>query len=659
MSNFESSVDSSDAASPVVPEGIPSATPTPPTAPRPKSSDPSDAAKGRPTQETGQGNVPQVAPKPRAVSEKPSANDKPTSPPPVPPPPPVPGKSVANPTAPTASAPPPVANGVGSIKGIRWRGEIEDVQTRTSKTKAGSAKAGARSAPGIGQPERDQRRIHQADGNGSANPDGVSGKTGVAAATALPNTPTESFEEDHDEADLTRRAPPWLISLIFHLIVLVILGLISSPVGENLGNVMLVLGDSTGQSENELAEFAIEPVQNLDDAESDADEQAPIDFDTPLELSSLIVDAPMDPIDANVGLGPQITISQPMFGGRTGKTKEELLKKFGGTPETVRAVEMGLEWLRRAQTKDGSWSLRGPYSDGAFGENRIAGTAMALLAFLGDGHTHRAEGPYQKNVLKGLKFLAEEQQRNGFFSRDVRGSSQQSYAQAQATIAVCEAYAMTGDSWLRPIAQAALDHCVDAQGRSGGWRYIYKEPQGDLSVTGWYVMALQSGSSAPDLEIDDQVFYDLEGFMQSVQLDKGSAYGYMAGRGESGAMNATGLLIRQYRGWQRSHKSLQRGVTNLIDNYGFGYDQRDVYYWYYATQVMHHMGGSPWRAWNARMREELPAAQTKRGRERGSWNPSGDYWGERDGGRLYTTCMTLYCLEVYYRHLPIYDMWEE
>ena len=80
---------------------------------------------------------------------------------------------------------------------------------------------------------------------------------------------------------------------------------------------------------------------------------------------------------------------------------------------------------------------------------------------------------------------------------------------------------------------------------------------------------------------------------------------------------------------------------------------RDVYYWYYATQVLHHYGGSPWRRWNEVMRVELPKAQVKEGREDGSWAPQMDRWG-RNSGRLYTTCMSLYCLEVYYRHMPLY-----
>ncbi len=83
---------------------------------------------------------------------------------------------------------------------------------------------------------------------------------------------------------------------------------------------------------------------------------------------------------------------------------------------------------------------------------------------------------------------------------------------------------------------------------------------------------------------------------------------------------------------------------------------RDVYYWYYATQVMFHMQGDYWNEWNTALRDMLIDAQDKTGEQRGSWNPEAptkDEWG-KSGGRHYVTCMNLLMLEVYYRHLPLY-----
>jgi hypothetical protein len=85
---------------------------------------------------------------------------------------------------------------------------------------------------------------------------------------------------------------------------------------------------------------------------------------------------------------------------------------------------------------------------------------------------------------------------------------------------------------------------------------------------------------------------------------------------------------------------------------GTDYSQ-NVYYWYYATQTLHHMEGDYWDRWNEVMRQAVPSQQIKTGAEKGSWSPSNDRWGST-AGRLYTTCLSIYMLEVYYRHLPIY-----
>ena len=105
-----------------------------------------------------------------------------------------------------------------------------------------------------------------------------------------------------------------------------------------------------------------------------------------------------------------------------------------------------------------------------------------------------------------------------------------------------------------------------------------------------------------------------------------------------------------YLGWGRDEPALIRGVEYLGNE---GPSPNDMYYNYYATQVMHHFEGDAWEKWNARMRDYLIESQTKEGHEAGSWYFAGDGHNET-GGRLYTTSLATMTLEVYYRHLPIY-----
>jgi hypothetical protein len=348
--------------------------------------------------------------------------------------------------------------------------------------------------------------------------------------------------------------------------------------------------------------------------------------------------------------------------GRNGAMKDALLGAYGGNATTENAVDLGLQWLIRNQGRDGSWTLRGPYADGSTQANRLAATSMALIAFAGAGHTHRA-GKYKEHVAKALKELLKWQDNDGSFSPDGRVPDQHmAYSHAQATIALCELYGMSRDYDLKKAAQLAVNYAQDWQDQEkGGWRY-YPRTDSDLSVTGWYVMALISARMA-GLSTDEQVLKKANKFLDTVAGDNGSVYYYIDYAIPSNVesitvdlpMTAEGLLCRMYLGWTPSDPKVRRGANYLSQHpVSIDVSDRNYYYWYYATQTMHHLGDPMWSNWNNIMRETLPDLQVKTGKETGSWPPQGDPHGSI-GGRLYSTCLSIYCLEVYYRHLPLYN----
>lgn len=445
-----------------------------------------------------------------------------------------------------------------------------------------------------------------------------------------------------------KQSPAWFVSFVFHAILLVILGLIVIS-GPNNGLLVVELGETETVGEQ------------LDD-EMLQQESLDVEVETPeLSFDPVPVNDPLAAMPevelALDGLAATHDIDAKSLGsalsGRSKGAKAALLAKFGGNAATEAAVIRALEWLARNQQKDGSWRLDGPYKNGGITENRTAATAMALLAFQGAGHTHR-EGRFSKQVARGWKALLKMQDREGDFYHS-RSSHQHLYSQAQATIAICELYGMTKDSRFREPAQLAVDFAVRTQTREGGWRYEpYREA--DMSVTGWFLMALQSAKMA-DLEVPDSTFERIGRLLNKLSKDYGSQYVYQIDkRHTSLALSAEGLLCRQYLGWKRDDRRLVKGVRLISNNpVSFAGSRKNVYYWYYGTQVLHHYEGEEWEKWNKVMRVELPEHQVKRGRERGSWDPVNDTWGEL-AGRLYMTCLCTYTLEVYYRHLPIYSM---
>lgn len=388
------------------------------------------------------------------------------------------------------------------------------------------------------------------------------------------------------------------------------------------------------------ADFGLE-----ENAELEVSELSPTEALAPTELDSLeevemTTDMKLDEIAIERGLA-----------GRSGSLKKALLGAYGGTGETEDAVALGLAWLKRNQRNGGNWSLKGPYNGGGINEDIPAATAMALLAFVGAGNTHKS-GEYADVVDKGIRYLVSRQTDDGFMATGSPGR-QKMYSHAQATIVLCELYGLTRDPYLAEPAKKAVQFCVEAQSARGGWRYEPREDQ-DVSVTGWYVMALMSARMA-GIPVDSEVLFKTSRFLDTVQREDGALYTYQDyDIHPSISMTAEGLLCRQYLGWEKDRKALHVGAEAILDHpISWSDKDRSVYYWYYATQVLHHLGGDKWRQWNDTMKVALPGAQTKAGPDAGSWEPKGDAYAG-PGGRLYVTCLCIYCLEVYYRHMPLY-----
>jgi len=386
--------------------------------------------------------------------------------------------------------------------------------------------------------------------------------------------------------------------------------------------------------------------------------------------------------DSRVRLEPAEAFRQRALGRRA-----ESARRYGGTAGTERAVELGLDFLARHQFPEGCWSLdrlpdaAGPeYRDASLGEmnSDTAATGLALLAFLGAGYTH-LDDQYLTVVRRGLDWLVGNQQPNGqlFTWQTDQTRYAQSYAHGIGAIALSEAYGMTRDPGLREPAQRAIQYiCAAQHPELGGWRYTPKEgdpvwrKESDTSVSGWQLMALKSAQMA-GLEVPDDALEKVSGWLDSAEAADGSLYVYnpnagdtpeqRKGRDPNRAMTAEGLLMRLYLGWGRDHPAMIEGAEYLKANLPeMGTERellRDCYYWYYATQVMFQMQEDYWSAWNGRLRPLLVGGQVDSGPLAGSWHPRSpvrDRWAHA-GGRLYVTAMNLLMLEVYYRHLPLFQ----
>jgi hypothetical protein len=352
---------------------------------------------------------------------------------------------------------------------------------------------------------------------------------------------------------------------------------------------------------------------------------------------------------ARVAIGGGPPDGKP-FASRTGAGRSASVRGRGGNAASEAAVERGLEWLALHQAVDGSWQfdLSGCRCNGACRDpgsltSSTASTAIALLPFLGAGHTH-VDGRHQETVSRGIYYLISRMQRTSRGGDFCEGTM---YGHGVTTLALAEALGMTKDDMLVPPVRDAIRFIETAQDmHSGGWRYLPGQA-GDTTVTAWQLAALKSAQLA-GLEAPSPTIDGVRRFLDRVQTLNGAAYGYRSPSAKP-CTSAIGLLCRMYTGWGPEQEPLNRGLTTLAKP---GPAPQAIYQNFYLAQALVQSDHPVWPRWNIKNRDQLVAQQTRVAHEAGSWS-----FDDRDtapGGRLAHTALAILTLEVYYRLLPIY-----
>lgn len=325
---------------------------------------------------------------------------------------------------------------------------------------------------------------------------------------------------------------------------------------------------------------------------------------------------------------------------------------FGATLETEASVRSGVEWLVRAQKENGRWDAseygagvdrqvdgQGRGSTGANADTGISG--LALLALMGDGHTHLF-GQHRVAVQHGLEYLLGQQGSDGNLSGNASLFARM-YCHAMATIAVCEAYALTGDRRLRDYAERAIAFTIRSQDlHTGGWRYQPADA-GDMSQFGWQVLALRSAQQA-GLVVPASTKTRMVKFLATCNTGaKGGLASYRPGFGATRTMTSESLACRMWLDAERNMEQVQEATDYILKQLP-SQTRPDLYYWYYGSLALRQAGGPGWQTWSSAMSRVVPALQLSDG----SW-AADTKWGGY-GGKVYSTAMAVLCLESFYRY---------
>ncbi len=329
-----------------------------------------------------------------------------------------------------------------------------------------------------------------------------------------------------------------------------------------------------------------------------------------------------------------------------GRTQQKAaLRASGGGEGTGENVKQALAWLAGKQLPDGHW-LAQPH--GGLREYEVGITGLAILAFLGEGHTHQS-GDYIDVVARGLAYLRVRLTRSGMIESS---PSHSLYNHGIAALALLEAYVMTGDPSLAD-AKYAVAFSLRAQNDKGGWDYMERGPETDTSVGAWQIhllrLARESGTDevVPSLVLakdriaemtasDGLIGYRAQGDYPNdpYAVSAAGTFAYLMS-----SSVADSALLENYR------RQLLRGLDAHECKASGGQKTNDLYFWYFGTLAAFQLGGETWEHWNGALRKPLAEAQQKDG----SWPANFDRWSAH-GGQVYTTAMGALILETYYRY---------
>lgn len=385
------------------------------------------------------------------------------------------------------------------------------------------------------------------------------------------------------------------------------------------------------------------------------------------------------------------------FGYRSSPIKDKLRAANKGdiAPPGLRAPQVaigeGLRWLSGHQISDGCWPVtieplvwtQQNVKEYAWGS--VGVTSLVLLAYFGEGETWLGDDPgrkksqYADRILKGIKFLAQAQDpatgmfrvyniAQHVFEDGAGGATHFMYNQGMATLAMCEAAGISGDPYLREVAQKGTDYIVKAQTAAGGWNYR-GETQGDsdTSLSAWQVQALCAAREI-GLKVPPEAYSKaLEMYQKATQAE--GYVRYLADKEDKEDRNrislcGVALMMRQLLGDDGRGPTVKKLASVLVEQAKpdytkpfWGRDWKpeqpknddgarakyDPYLIYFATYGLFFMGGSTWDQWHDAEKKAVIEMQSADG----GWHTN-DTW-TCCGGTSYATALSILTLQVYYR----------
>jgi hypothetical protein len=322
---------------------------------------------------------------------------------------------------------------------------------------------------------------------------------------------------------------------------------------------------------------------------------------------------------------------------------QEVLKRLSTEQPRDKAVQRGLEYLRKQQKPEGSTSERYP----------TALTAMSVMAHFAAGHppADKQHGPW---LRKSINYVISKQNPDGYFGEF---DSSRMYGHGIVTLMLAEALGMPRDDEMDDVIRKALKKAVRVTinaaavkkppEHAGGWRYTPDATDSDVSLSGWQLMSLhatqQVGIPVPESVISGAVDYTRR------MINPEGKVGYQNPESEHPALRGLALLALAIGHLEKDpiiKKIIERMWADPIAWKG----EHFYYRVYYDAVGLSRVSPEDWEKYLPKYEAVLLPHQ----KEDGSFDTSVD--GEAQGaGPTYTTSMAVMALAVQRHVLPAYQ----
>ena len=225
------------------------------------------------------------------------------------------------------------------------------------------------------------------------------------------------------------------------------------------------------------------------------------------------------------------------------------------------------------------------------------------------------EGPYGQRLSKSLAYLLGRVQESGLITSKDANEPAPMYGHAFALMFLAECQKAAPKDDLQAKIDRAVQLIVKSQNKEGGWRYLPKPGDADLSVTVTQLMALAAARDA-GVDVSKPVIDRAIDYVKKSQ-NRDGGFRYLLQGGTSGFARSAAAVTALYRAGAGDSDEVRKG-SDYVAKFPAAetVGQPEVFYFYgdyYAAQVMCRLEKVNWRRWFAALRDRLLEQQGKDG----------------------------------------------